>query len=534
MLKLTSMSAFGLALLATTATAQDSSVMSYGDAIGAVSVIEVRGIPAGLDGYLIPAMTTGGSPYLVRLSGDNNDMLTVDLGLAMAGTYFTGRVPNNGLWKVNVPLPNIASYVDMRVYWQAFSRQNAAGADMFQHFSPVRTMSMNTPDRWQASNNNFPTASANLSFCKAASGGRGGTQEIFISGGGPAVLTDTSTAYPTIDRAWMYDVMSDRNTLLPGAMSDSRAFHNSVQLNDGRFMVIGGIQGPYGSGNSHYSKVLNTCEIYDPATGTWTATATMIKYRAGSNSMVLPDGRVFVAGGTEGNASHNVGDVADILTTSLKTTEIYNPTTNSWSWGPNIQEPKAGATGVVLADGRFALIGGITYSTFLGIPIPDFSEKICVYDPAANSFNSQKTMRNKRGLGCAAQLSNGEVYIAGGAGGDIFNIGPIKKTELWNPSTNATTSQGDLSVGVAFSGIVAMANGSAIVVGGARGDLDDPIPVNNVWLFNPSTGNATALAAMPETHAGGVVALLEDGTILASGGESNSGSATNAAVTYTP
>jgi N-acetylneuraminic acid mutarotase len=516
------------------ATAQDSAVMSYGDSIGAVSVLEVRGIPAGLDGYLIPAMTTGGSPYLVSLSGDSNDMLTIDLGLAMAGTYFTGRIPNNGLWKVNVPLPNIPSYVDVRVYWQAFSRQNAAGADMFQHFSPVRTMSMNTPDRWQSSNNNGPAPSANLSFCTASTGGRGGITEVFISGGGPALLTDTSTPYPTINRAWMYDCMSDTHQLLPGAMTDGRAFHNSVKLQDGRFMVIGGIQGPYGSGNSYYSKVLNTCEIYDPATGTWTATATMSKYRAGSCSMVLPDGRVFVAGGTEGNNQHNVGDVADLLTTSLKTSEIYNPATNSWSSGPNIQEPKAGATGLVLDDGRFALIGGITFTTFLGIPIPDFSEKICVYDPVANSFNSQITMKDKRGLGCAAQLTNGQVYIAGGAGGDILNIGPIKKTEVWNPANNSTTRKNDLSVGVAFSGCVAMENGSAIVIGGARGDLDDPIPVNNVWLFNPSNGSQTSLAAMPETHGGGVVSLLDDGTILVSGGESNNGSATNAAITYSP
>ncbi|MHC4824887.1 MAG: Kelch repeat-containing protein, partial [Planctomycetota bacterium] len=409
------------------------------------------------------------------------------------------------------------------------------GAGRFQDFSNIRTMSLNNADRWQGLENDAPVASANLAFVTSETGGvSGGTTKIFACGGGPALLVDVSTPYPTIDQCWEFNGITGEHTLLPGTMNDSRAFHNLVQLQDGRFMALGGITGPFGSGSNHFTKVLRSAEIYDPATGVWTATSNMTNYRAGATSWVLPDGRVMIAGGTEGNNIHELHDVADLLGTALKSTEIYDPATDTWIFGAPMTEFKAGAMATVLSDGRWLVSGGITHINIFGIPIPDFSDNQQIYDPATSSWSNTGSMFKKRALAGTSLMQLGHVYIAGGAGGDIFNIGPVRSTEMYSITTGANILKPDLSEDSAFNSCLSLPGNRVLVVGGAKGSLVDPIPIANCWIFDLGLNTVTSVTSLPETHAGGVVSMLEDGTAYCGGGESNSGSATTASKSYTP
>jgi hypothetical protein len=507
--------------------------MTYGDVIGQPFSAELHGLTPNTITVLIPSFVNTGSSYLVGQTGDPNDLLTVGLDLALSGTYFTGMSNAQGKASFNLSVPNNPTLLDRNIYWQGFNRPGGGGAGQYDSFSNIRLMSLNNAGRWQETDNSASIASANLAFCTWETGEiHERPTKLFVCGGGPALLVDVSTPYPTIPRCWEVDSVTGRHTILPGTMNDARAFHQVVQLQDGRFMAIGGIQGPYGSGNNHYTKVLNSCEIYDPATGVWTATAPMGAYRAGSTAMVLPDGRVYVAGGTSGSSQHELRDVVDLLGTALKSTEYYDPATNSWSWGPSMTEFKAGAAGLVLQDGRWLVSGGVTHTLLFGIPIPDFSDNQQIYDPASGSWSNTGSLRSKRALGGIAQLPNGLVFMAGGAGGDIFNIGPIRQTEVWNPVTGNTTQKPNLSADSAFNITVVLADGRAMVVGGARGDLIDPIPINNVWYYDDTTGLVTSGTALPETHAGGVVTVFEDGTVYCGGGESDSGAAVRTAVSF--
>jgi N-acetylneuraminic acid mutarotase len=199
-----------------------------------------------------------------------------------------------------------------------------------------------------------------------------------------------------------------------------------------------------------------------------------------------------------------------------------------------MSEPKAGAMAAVLNDGRWMIAGGITHITIFGLDIPDFSANISIYNPTTNSFSNAGTMKDKRALGAMTVMGNGNVFIAGGGGGDILNIGPIRKTEVYNPSNSSTTRKSDLSKDSAFGVAVTLSNGTAMVIGGANGSLDDPAPINNCWIYNDASGSLSAAASMPEAHAGGVVIAAEDGTVFISGGETNNGSSTAAARSYSP
>ena len=61
------------------------------------------------------------------------------------------------------------------------------------------------------------------------------------------------------------------------------------------------------------------------------------------------------------------------------------------------------------------------------------------------------------------------------------------------------------------------------MVGGATGSIDDPLPISDCWVFDPSTGSMTSISPLAVEHAGGAVFLMEDGTVYAGGGESGGG-----------
>jgi hypothetical protein len=63
-------------------------------------------------------------------------------------------------------------------------------------------------------------------------------------------------------------------------------------LHDGRVLVTGGQGGVFGS-----------AELFDPATGTFTATGSMATARDNNTVTLLSDGRVLIAGGRPASAS---------------------------------------------------------------------------------------------------------------------------------------------------------------------------------------------------------------------------------------
>jgi hypothetical protein len=418
--------------------------------------------------------------------------------------------------------------LDNPLYFQAFSRDATNGPDMFQKFSNLLVMTPNRSERWQTLPNAPETAALSASVVLETALA-GGPKSLMICGGGPVLLTDASNPYSTTDKAWIYDCLREEFTLTGGTMQTSRAFHNAVRLQDGKVLVLGGITGPFGSGNSHYTKSLDSAEIYDPVTGNWTSVAPMSEHRAGATANLLPDGRVLVAGGTPGNSSNQLADIADILGSARKTTEIYDPATDTWSAGPNLPEYKAGAGSVTLSDGRILIAGGITHTFIFGIAIPDFAEKLTIYDPATGSFGNNTSLRVKRALFGITELTDGSVFMAGGGGGDVFNIGPIKNCEIWNPTTGRCTSTPSLSINSAWPACITLPDGRVMVIGGATGSLDDPLPIANTWYYNPVANTVTIGPQLPQEHGGGTAAITCKMDVVVIGGETGNGLATNKA-----
>ena len=73
-------------------------------------------------------------------------------------------------------------------------------------------------------------------------------------------------------------------------------------------LVAGGI-------NTDDFGALSSAELYDPASGTWTATGSLVTARDNHTATLLPNGKVLVAGGINGPSLH------------LSSAELYDPAT---------------------------------------------------------------------------------------------------------------------------------------------------------------------------------------------------------------
>ena len=96
-------------------------------------------------------------------------------------------------------------------------------------------------------------------------------------------------------------------------MGTPRDDHTAVRLLDGRVLVLGGSSD--GSG-------VTSAQLYDPLSGTWTATASMANPREGGATL-LHDGRVLV-GDLEGANP-------DDPTSGIHGAEIYDPQSGTWT-----------------------------------------------------------------------------------------------------------------------------------------------------------------------------------------------------------
>ena len=98
-------------------------------------------------------------------------------------------------------------------------------------------------------------------------------------------------------------------------------------------------------------------ELFDPATGTWSLAAPMLLNRWALDGLtaVLPSGKVLVAGGQHGNH--------DDLDTWQRTAsvELFDPADGRWHEGPALRAGRDWQALVVLSYGRVMAVGGAGY-----------------------------------------------------------------------------------------------------------------------------------------------------------------------------
>ena len=215
-------------------------------------------------------------------------------------------------------------------------------------------------------------------------------------------------------------------------------------LLNGKVLIAGGnpgiVQGgtvwssSEGSFNGHLA-ILVTAELYDPATGRMTLTGAMSAPRVGASAVLLPNGKVLMAGG------ENWVDIPKTYTSA----ELYDPSSGRFVPTGEMSDPRQYATTVLLKTGQVLVAGGYHLDD-KGLATGGLVTAE-IYDPRSGAFRptgNMTTVRSMYCMGCkpaARILQDGRVLLAGGinADGDV-----LSSAEIYDPSSGTFSATGSM------------------------------------------------------------------------------------------
>lgn len=243
--------------------------------------------------------------------------------------------------------------------------------------------------------------------------------KVLVAGG------DSDGAGHTLTSTELYDP-AGKTWMATGSLTDDRADHTATLLPNGKVLVVGGRKFFYD---------LASAELYDPASGMWTPTGSLNIPRRAHTATLLPNGKVLVAGGTREDNGYMVY--------SITSAEIYDPATGTWTATGSLATARGDHTATLLSSGKVLVAGGRpTFSGMGNLPITSAE----LYDPASGTWIPTGSLNTGRWGHTATLLSNGEGLVAGGYGnGNLLSSAEIydPATATWRTTGSLLARRGD-------------------------------------------------------------------------------------------
>lgn len=271
--------------------------------------------------------------------------------------------------------------------------------------------------------------------------------KVLVAGGGDSLCL-TCSPYASTE---LYDPAGGQWTPA-GNMTIGRMGHTATLLPDGRVLVVGGA----GPSTTVAAGPLASAEVFDPATGAWTATGSMGQVRVGHTATLLNSGKVLVTGGS----SLTGYDAA------VASSELYDPATGKWTTTGRMTLRRVSDTATLLADGRVLIAGGLG-SDRDGNVYPLASAEL--YDPGTGAWKRTADMAVARYAHTATPLPGGAVLVVGGLGSEQSYL---HSAELLDPATGAWRPAAIPLTGHAGHTAAVLPNGSVLVAGSSPTYLD--------------------------------------------------------------
>jgi hypothetical protein len=260
-----------------------------------------------------------------------------------------------------------------------------------------------------------------------------------------------------------------------GSLNSARELHTATMVNgtmvngtttSGMVLFAGG-HGPSGA--------LAGAELYNPTTGTFTATGSLNTARLYHTATVLSNGTVLIAGGYDNNANPSAS------------AELYNPATGTFTNTLSLNAARYRHTATLLNSGMVLIAAGEDAN---GNALAS-SE---LYNPATAAFTANGSLNTARILHTATLLNNGTDLMAGGYGASAY----LTAAELNNPATGPFAPTGSLNTARYLHTASLLNNGMSLIAGGdnssgylASAELYEPATLTPPNLVSIALGPAS-------------------------------------------
>jgi hypothetical protein len=244
-----------------------------------------------------------------------------------------------------------------------------------------------------------------------------------------------------------------------------------------------------GRGNS--GTPIRSAEMFDGATESWTPLPDLNQPRAGHSALLLDDGRVLLAGGSRGADEAPNG-------------EIYDPASDTFTLTGALVVPRFGQTAVKLADGRVLLAGGTRGGTATNV--------VEIYDPHSNTFTDAGRLATMRVDAAASHLPDGRAIICGG--GVPPSFAAAESTEIYTPQAGMTPGP-SMIVGRTSTPAVALNDGRVFLATGGSGSV---AARDSAEIYDPEQNAFVFVGTVRHPRHFPTVTVLTDGRVLIAGG----------------
>ena len=293
-----------------------------------------------------------------------------------------------------------------------------------------------------------------------------------------------------------------------GNLITGRVYHTATLLPNGKVLITGGVHRNQNLAIAPFSGMLASAELYDPSTGAFNQTGSMIEHRAGHTATLLPNGKVLIVGGTYSN-----------------TAELYDPATETFSrTGDMIAQRTYGHVATLLNDGRVLIAGGSVGS----LPLPGFVyyrlSNAELYDPSTGTFAATGDLPSPFARAVGTLLPSGKVFVDGSP----LDGSPGGAAALYDPAAGSFASTSTRLGSVCYPTIGRLLpNGKILeLASDVSADFDfytcSYLNVEQpALLYDPATGAFALTGQLPAAYPtcqGGPDVSLPDGTVLISAG----------------
>jgi len=159
----------------------------------------------------------------------------------------------------------------------------------------------------------------------------------------------------------------------------------------------------FGGGGPDF-KSLSSCVCFDPSSNQWNDLADMPTNRSGTAAFLIDD-KIYIIGGGYKKPDGNFQ--------FLKTVEVYDPETNTWSTAPDMLQPHDYPAATII-DKTIYIIGGHHPEACLGGPKTDPGFDFCErWSPGEDKWEQVANLPTPR-FAASALTRDNKIYTSGG------------------------------------------------------------------------------------------------------------------------